>query len=324
MALKKDPVDFDSYESRVRMTPISAREEAPSGNPYLLLLLSRWKTIAMVTLLSVVATFIYTKWIATKWYQATAIIVPVPEGAIENRVQGGVGSFGTSGMASLILQSGTDTQAQQYMTILRSFAFNTGLAIKHNLTADLLGDDPSDIPKSERQLKMKLFDAASARFSVDYSIHAQNLSVHFVDKDPLAAQKILESYLSDLRELQRQEAIRSATAAIASLNKEAKETGDMLLSEELYRLVANQVQRQKLAEVEADFAFRVLEPPISPDKPYWPRARINCFIALMLTPMLAGIVILLLSLRSGWRPQSRPALPATQRPRAIGEIDSLN
>jgi hypothetical protein len=205
------------------------------------------------------------------------------------------------------------------MTILRSFAFNTDLALRHDLVSDLLGDDPDDRPKAERGLRMRLFDILGRRFSVDYSIQGQNLSVHFLERDPLVAQQVLQYYLDDLRALRRREAIKSASAAIASLEKEAKETGDSLLSQQLYGLVARQVQRQKLAEVESDFAFRVLDPPISPDKPYWPRARINCFIALIAAPLLMWIVLVIYSLAAGIDPRTGRTAAGRARPRAAGE-----
>lgn len=298
MALKVETADFERYEGKARVASPPAYEEG-ALDQYLLLLRGYGTMIAVVTLIAIVATFIYTKWFATKWYKATAVIAPVAEGAVENRVEGGIGSLAGGGMASLLMASGTDAQAQEYMTIFRSFAFNTDLALHHDLVADLLGDDPEDRPKTERKLRMKLFDVLEKRFSVDYSIHAQNLSVHFEDRDPLVAQQILQYYLDDLRDMRRHEAIRSATAAIASLEKEARETGDSLLSQQLYLLVARQIQRQKLAEVESDFAFKVLEPPISPDKRAWPLARINCFIALLLTPMLLAIGIVIYQRFSG-------------------------
>jgi hypothetical protein len=318
VALKAETADFDGSETTARVSSFAAIEEN-NANPYLLLLLRHGMLIALVTVLAVVGTFIYTKWFATKWYRATAVIAPVPEGAVENRVEGGIGSLGVGGMSSFLLASGTDAQAQEYMTILRSFAFNTDLALHHDLVSDLLGDDADDRPKTERALRMRLFDILGGRFSVDYSIQGQNLSVHFLERDPLVAQEILQYYLDDLRALRRQEAIRSASAAIASLEKEAKQTGDSLLSQQLYGLVARQVQRQKLAEVESDFAFRVLDPPISPDKPYWPRARVNCFIALLAAPSLMGMVIVIYSLAAGIDPRTGRTTVGAARPRAARE-----
>ncbi len=312
MALKIEKSESEGYETKGRLSPVLPLEDT-SENPYLLLILDKWRLIAVATLIAVVATYVLTKTVMTRWYQATAVIEPIPEGAVENRVEGGLGGFAGGGMSSFLMATGMDSQAQEYLTILRSFTFNTNVAVKHNLTDDLLEDQKK--PKTERKLKMKLFDILKGRFKVDYSIQGHNLSVHFIDRDPIRAQEILQYYLDDLRELQRQVAIRNASAAISSLEKEATTTGDSLLRENLYALVARQVQQQKLAEVEADFAFKVLEPPVSPDRPYSPRASLNCFLVMILIPMflVAGIL-----LRQTWRTERgrSPAHYDRRRPAA--------
>ena len=312
MARKIEKTESEAYELKGRLAPVSPLEEV-SASPYLLLILSNWKLIAGITLVAVVVTFILTKTVMTPWFQATAIIEPIPEGAVENRVEGGMGGLAGGGMSSFLMATGIDSQAQEYLTILRSYTFNTEVAVRHNLTDDLLLDQKR--PKTERKLKMKLFDILKGRFKVEYSIQARNLSVHFIDLDPIRAQEILQYYLDDFRELQRQEAIRNASAAIESLEKEAQSTGDSLLRENLYALAARQVERQKLAEVEADFAFKVLEAPVSPDKQYSPHASINCFIAMLVTPMLVILVILL---RHAWDSAHMLTAPAARR-RSVGE-----
>jgi LPS O-antigen subunit length determinant protein (WzzB/FepE family) len=313
LALKIEKSDSEFYDGRARLTAVSPLGE-PSENIYALLILESWKLIAIVTFAAIVATYLFTKLEMTKWYQATAIIEPIPEGAIENRVEGGLGGLGGAGMSTFLMISGIDSQAQEYLTILRSFTFNTQVAIRHNLTDELMRDvNPK--PDSKRKLQMRLFDILKGRFKVDYSMQAHNLSVHFLDRDPIRAQEILQFYLDDLRELQRREAIENARAAIDSLEKEAKSTGDSLLSESLYALVARQVQREKLAEVEADFAFKVLEAPISPDRPYTPRASINCLIIMMLTPVLMTLAIVA---RHFWRTErARMAMPPARRRSAV-------
>ena len=79
------------------------------------------------------------------------------------------------------------------------------------------------------------------------------------------------------------------------------------------------MQRQKLAEVESDFAFKVLEPPISPDKPDWPRARITCFLALVITPILMGIGIVVYSRFSGRVPSPRQIANGAARANRMSE-----
>jgi LPS O-antigen subunit length determinant protein (WzzB/FepE family) len=310
LALKIEKTDLEAYESKARLAPVFPMGE-PSENLYVLLVLEHWKSIAAVTFVAIVATYILTKTVATPWYQATAVIEPIPEGAVENRVEGGLGGIGGAGMSTFLMATGMDSQAQEYLTILRSFTFNTQVALRHKLTDELLRDVYRK-PETQRKLEMKLFDILKGRFKVDYSIQAHNLSVHFLDRDPVRAQQILQYYLDDLRELQRQDAIKNARAAIDSLEKEASSTGDSLLRENLYALVAKQIQRQKLAEVEADFAFKVLEPPVSPDRPYSPRASINCLIVMMLMPLLMTAAIVL---RQSWGSGRRklPASPARRR-----------
>jgi hypothetical protein len=307
VALKIEKAESEAYELKGRLAPVLPHEEI-HPSPYLLLILDSWKLIAAVTFVAVVATYILTKTVMMRWYQATAIIEPIPEGAVENRVEGGFGAFGGGGMSSFLMSTGMDSQAQEYLTILRSYTFNTGVATRHNLTDDLLLDQTR--PKTERKLKMKLFDVLKARFKVEYSIQGHNLSVHFLDQDPIRAQEILQYYLDDFRELQRQEAIRNASAAILSLEKEAGSTGDSLLRENLYALAARQVERQKLAEVEADFAFKVLEQPVAPDRPYSPRASLNCFLVMLLTPILLSLGIIL---RHNWYSGRSLETPSSRR-----------
>ena len=201
------------------MAPVLPLAET-SENPYLLLVLDSWRLIAVATLIAVVATYILTKTVMTKWYRATAVIEPVPEGAVENRVEGGLGGFAGGGMSSFHdLRYGFPSP--RVPDDLPQLHVQHGVALRHNLTNDLLRDD-DEKPKTERKLKMKLFDILKGRFKVDYSIQAHNLSVHFIDRDPVRAQQIVQYYLDDLRELQRREAIRDASDAILSLRKRQK------------------------------------------------------------------------------------------------------
>ncbi len=310
MARKIEKAESEAYDLKGRLAPVTPHEEY-SESHYLLLVLDQWKLIATITFVAIVITYVLTKTTMTPWYQATAIIEPIPEGAVENRVEGGIGGGGGGfrWRRDVLLphvHTGMDSQAQEYLDYSPAAAIPsilTELAVRHNLTDDLLqgrtrsGPLPKRKPKNEA---IRHIERVGLR-SRHYSIQGHNLSVHFIDLDPLKAQEILQYYLDDLRELQRQEAIRNAAAAIQSLEKEAGSTGDSLLRENLYALAARQVERQKLAEVEADFAFKVLEAPVSPDKPYSPRALLNCFVVMLLTPLVAALVIIIRDTRRAGR-----------------------
>jgi hypothetical protein len=155
------------------------------------------------------------------------------------------------------------------------------LAEHYHLSADLLkpgllgflrGSNPKD-------LNWSMYRALKKRFDYDNSIKTGNITLSFEARDRRDAEKILGYYINDLRDLLREREISGASSAIASLEAEAKVTPDAVLRSELYELVAKQVQRMKMAQVEADFAFQVLDPPAASDKPYRPRVLVDCMLA---------------------------------------------
>src|SRR5262249_55461793 len=116
--------------------------------------------------------------------------------------------------------------------------------------------------------------------------------VYFKTKTPDEAERILGYYVDDLREKLRSREVQSAGAAIESMKAEARGTSDALLQAQLYELIAKQMQQLRLAQVEADFAFTVLEPPAAPDKPYSPDVLLYSSIAGFLALIIAAGVAL--------------------------------
>jgi len=95
---------------------------------------------------------------------------------------------------------------------------------------------------------------------------------------------VLGWYLEALRERLRSQEVQSAALAAKSLEDEISRTSDSLLQSQLYELLARQIQREKLSQVEADFAFKVIEPPVVPDAKFSPHvAR---------AAMLTGLLVL--------------------------------
>src|SRR5262249_23303297 len=151
---------------------------------------------------------------------------------------------------------------------------------------------PSSIPMLSlleyRDPKWRAYKKMLKWFSCEYSIKTGNVTVYFKAKTPAAAEKILGYYVDDLREKLRSREVQSAGAAIESMKAEARVTSDVLLQTQLYELVAKQMQQLRLAQVEADFAFTVLEPPAAPDRAYSPNVLLWSSIAGSLAFILAA------------------------------------
>ncbi len=267
--------------------------------PYVRRLGERWRLIAICVALVVLATGLFDLFLATRWYHASAILRPVNANAVEGRITGSLGGLGGgfTGLGGLAesLGGGGASDADEYIAILSGFGFSTDLSERHHLASELL--KPSwwqnilDYrgPKSP---KWRVYRKLQERFDCVYSHSTGNMALSFTATSPTDAEKILGYYIDDLRDLLRAREINGASAAIDSLRAEALGTADPVLRSELYILEAKQLERRKMAQVEADFAFRVLDPPAAPDKKYRPRISFDCAVAGLLTALATAFIVL--------------------------------
>jgi hypothetical protein len=189
------------------------------------------------------------------------------------------------GIASLLQGGGTDTVtlAERYTAIMTSYAFTTDLIAKYHLEHNIVDVRSAEAPTVTKwSMHRKITD----RFSTDYDFKSGNLTLYFIDPSPAVAQRVLGYYLDSLRDKLRNEEVQSGASAAASLEEEVRKTSDALLQTQLYELMARQIQREKLAQVQSDFAFKVIEPPVVPDDYFEPRARHNALLAGWITFVL--------------------------------------
>ncbi len=50
------------------------------------------------------------------------------------------------------------------------------------------------------------------------------------------------------------------------LQKQISETNDPIVQQKIYNLIADKIETMMMAEVKEGFAFKVLDPPMAPDK----------------------------------------------------------
>jgi LPS O-antigen subunit length determinant protein (WzzB/FepE family) len=199
------------------------------------------------------------------------------------------------------LQAPQGGEGQEYVTILESFAFTTELIGKYGLANELL--TPAEMNghafATSAALRWSAYNVMRSRFSCDYSIKTGNLTIYYVDTDSQRAQRILGYYVDGLRDKLRQREIHDSSAAVTSLQDEVRATSDTLLAQSLYELMAKQLQRKKLAQVQAEFAFTVLEPPVAPLRPFYPRVLFSSAMAMVIGGVIASMAVLFGPGRSG-------------------------
>ncbi|MHB8381108.1 MAG: Wzz/FepE/Etk N-terminal domain-containing protein [Candidatus Binataceae bacterium] len=262
--------------------------------PYLLALSERWRMIAVATLSATLLSLVVTMIVMPKTYRAISILRPQPKAAMQNRLAGLLGGFGgTIGGAAGLLGGGPGSpEAQEYMTILNSFAFSIAMVDRHGLGKRFFrgGETPLINAFGDSDPRWRAYHRLQRRFSCDYSLKTGNITLYYQARSAAGAERMLGYYVDDLREKLRGRAVREATSAVDSMRAEARITSDSLLQQQLYELIAKQMQQLKLAQVQADFAFTVLEPPIASDKAYKPMVALDAFLAAVLALIVSCLL----------------------------------
>ncbi len=280
--------DFDGYDEGLELIV------------YWLLLKSRWRLIAVGTVLAVAATFLSTAFLMTPYYRATALLRPVGPESGANKLSGAVAALGVGALGGVAAQLGgggpQGEAAQEYMAILNSYAFTMALVERYRLGPQVIPKRPAWL-WPVRYSQWRLYRLMQKRFSCEYDRLSGNMTLHFLNPGPAIARRVLELYIEDLREKLRHREIQSAQAAKVSFEEEAKATPDVLLQTQLYELIARQVRRQKLAQVEADFAFVIIDPPVVDEKPYSPKVILDCVLAGILALFMLAFAVIA---RNSW------------------------
>ena len=254
--------------------------KARSDDPWLFAtsLYASWRLSATTAVIVMVVTFLITAVVMPKHYRAFAILRPRTETSMQGQL---VGSIAAAAMPSLsgLMPSPNQDMAEEYMTLLKSFAFNTALVEQHKLTFEQNHSEWS-LPGSEtKDPKWETYRRLQHSFMCDYSAKTGNITLYFEDRDRSRAATILSYYIDDLRIKLRSQKTHETTAAIESIRSAAVATPDSLLRANLYELLARQVEQLQLAQVQADFAFAVLEPSTAPDLAYRPKVAFDTIAA---------------------------------------------
>jgi capsular polysaccharide biosynthesis protein len=257
----------------------------PPRLPALVVLARSWKFLAAVTSVATLGAAFLAMFVMPKWYRAEVVLRPVSE-VMPNRL---AVSERPLSVASVLDQVVPTSRAEELITTVESFQFSLAMVKKHHLEQSLRKPhwlnqhgDPS----------WEIYRTLKERFACEYSISTGNLTLYYKDRDRTTAQTILGYYVDDLRAKLREEQVSSTRATATSLKDEAGATPDPLLQQQLFQLIAEQLQQQKLAMVDANFAFKVIDAPKSSDRAYSPSVGMVTGLAFVVTLFLSCLILL--------------------------------
>lgn len=190
----------------------SSRESVEfSAHRYLVLIYGNRNRIAVCTALAMLLTFLGTKFLMLRWYQAAAVIRPASQepqtsaslGSVLGSVMGGANS-GPLGN----LFGGTASDAQELLAMLGAVQFNLNLVDRYKLEPIIVRHKTilawllSAFRGGSSGLtnRWMLYQLMQSRLDCAYDDNSGNFTLKFIDPNPAEAERILGLYISELRD----------------------------------------------------------------------------------------------------------------------------
>ena len=124
------------------------------------------------------------------------------------------------------------------------------------------------------------------RIGTNYNVKENAITIVANFHDPVIAAKFIENFLTTLTDHMSSEARRVALTNMKYLQSQLHATTDPFIKQRIFNLIAQQLENSMMAEVKENFAFKITDPPMVPDKRNKPRRIQMAGIALVVSVFL--------------------------------------
>ncbi len=267
----------------------------------------RRKLIAYIVAATVVLTAVYSLTM-TNIYQAKAVIMPV---TAKSGGGGGVSGLSALALQFGSLPGiamPASASASEIINLLKSNVLRERMIQQHNLLPILFPDQwdhrrqvwkksgfnlslnplyyislisravdpapPRPVKPKQDPNAPEMWDALRTLdgiLKVTNSVKENTITISAEFRDPELAAKIVEYTMKTLTDYMSNEAKRVATTNRIYLEQQLGITTDPFIKQKTYNLIAEQIETAMMAEVKENFAFKVIDPPLAPDKKIKPK-----------------------------------------------------
>ena len=213
--------------------------------------------------------------VMTKIYRATAVITPVDRQDNE----GGRLSLMAQQLGGLPgISTASSVSASEIVSLLNSNILREKVIEKYDLLPVLFNDEWDEGKKGWRTNDkddtptvwdgIRMFDDM---VSVDHDTEGNMITISVDYHKPEMAATIVTAFLATLNEHMSSESKRVAETNKRYLEEQLKSSSDPFIKQKIYNLIAQQIETAMMAGVKENFAFKVIDPPMVPDKKVRPR-----------------------------------------------------
>lgn len=264
--------------------PSACDEEEINLFEYILILI-RYKALIMTVVAIAGLSAVVYSLMLTNIYRSEATIAlrDSDKGASPLSAFGGLG-----GMVASSLGLGGGGSLEKLEVVLKSRELSARVINTYDLMPTLFSKtwDPekkkwrTDAPPSLQDALRVLAD----KLSIRADIKKNTLTVGIEYKDPEMAKTLVNHFLTELSNSLREEVLRDAAENMRFFNEQLQRTGDAMLREKIYALMAKEVEKETFAKAQKYYSFLVLDPPIAPDldKKIRPKRSTICILAVLM------------------------------------------
>lgn len=236
---------------------------------------SHWKWLVLAALFGLGIALAFA-WSMPKLFRAQVQVAQVQSGGRDS-LSGLANQFG--GLAALAgISLGGGGQGEEAFATLTSRAFSRDFIVANGLAPVLFSDRwdpktrawklPSEAPSLEECVD--LFVKKVRSVVEDKKTRLLTVSVDW--RDPGIAASWANSMIEMANSRMRESAIRDAEQNVKYLEVELRKTNVVELQQAIYRLMEAQVNQAMLATVQRQYAFRVIDRAVPPEKHFSPNS----------------------------------------------------
>ena len=237
----------------------------------------------------------------TNIYRAQAVIKPTSQSQSGSKLSALAGQFG--GLASLAgIAMPSSASSAEIVNLLESNVLKKEVIEKYRLLP-ILFSKQWDEGKKEWKKKGIIRENSVPTIwdgirklgnivKINYNVKQDIITVSAEFSNPETAANIVDYFIITLNEHMSSEAKRMAVVNREYLEKQLLETNDSLVQQKIYNLIAEKIETMMMAEVKEGFAFKVLDPPMAPDKKTKPK-RAQMMIIAFIASLFIGIFFVL-------------------------------
>jgi Chain length determinant protein len=255
------------------VVPQSQAKDSESLASVIAALVKRWRLIGASVLIGGCLAVLASLFMPTT-YRAKIIVAPVIEseaigagglrGAINNELGGIASAVG-------IDLSGSDARKQQFYATLISQDFARDLIRAENLMPLLYPDRWDPVAKNWRPgVKVPTLDAGMRKLLDEHRRVSEDRKTGMVTVvyewwTPEMAARLANRTIEMVNDRLRNRAIHDSDLGIQYLQKELATTSDVGVQQGIYSLIQEQIGKSMVANVQREYAYRVIDPAVPPD-----------------------------------------------------------